>query len=176
MLKALILDRDGTLIENIPNLCDPAQVRLLPRVPEALARCRQAGVRIFLHTNQAGVGRGELAYGDVKAVNAEVEKQCGIRFDGICIGVERDDAIGDAGYRKPSPRYARELMRAYRWKPSQVCYVGDSPCDLEAAARAGTVAVVEVNNPLLVWQAVEKLFPAEVLYPHVDTYHDRPLG
>lgn len=60
MIKALVLDRDGTLIEHVPYLHKPEDVRLLPGVREGLAAARAGGLTLFLHTNQSGVGRGKI--------------------------------------------------------------------------------------------------------------------
>jgi len=54
--QAVFLDRDGTLIEDVGYPRDPDRVRLLPGVPEALQRLRQAGFRLVIVSNQSGVG------------------------------------------------------------------------------------------------------------------------
>ena len=56
--RAVLLDRDGTLIEDRHYLADPAGVVLLPGVGPALSRLVRAGHRLFLVSNQSGVGRG----------------------------------------------------------------------------------------------------------------------
>lgn len=58
MARAVFLDRDGTLIENIPYLSDPASVRLLPGSAEALKKLRSLGFLIVVVTNQSGIARG----------------------------------------------------------------------------------------------------------------------
>ena len=55
---AVLLDRDGTLIEDKHYLSEPSGVALLPGVGPALSRLVQAGHRLFLVSNQSGVGRG----------------------------------------------------------------------------------------------------------------------
>ena len=55
---AVLLDRDGTLIQDVPYNGDPSQVRPLPGVRDALDRLRAAGVRLAVVSNQSGVGRG----------------------------------------------------------------------------------------------------------------------
>ena len=57
---AVFLDRDGTLIEHVHYLSDPAHVRLLPGAAEALQRLRRAGFARVLVTNQSAIGRGML--------------------------------------------------------------------------------------------------------------------
>lgn len=56
-------------------------------------------------------------------------------FERVCIATETPDA--PLGYRKPSPRFASELIRDFGFRPDRVCYVGDSASDLAAAKSAG---------------------------------------
>ena len=56
--RAVFFDRDGTLIEHVPYLHEPEGVVILPGVREAVAGLRAAGVKLFLFTNQSGIGRG----------------------------------------------------------------------------------------------------------------------
>ena len=65
--SALFLDRDGTLILDKHYLADPADVELLPGVPEALRRARSLGYELFLFTNQSGIGRGLFTLEDTCA-------------------------------------------------------------------------------------------------------------
>ncbi len=62
--QAVFLDRDGTLIENRHYLASPEGVAVLPGVREGLARVRAAGAKLFLFTNQSGVGRGMFTLAD----------------------------------------------------------------------------------------------------------------
>jgi len=136
---ALILDRDGTLIEHVPYLSDPADVRLLPGVREALMVARAAGARLFLHSNQSGIGRG---YFDEAAVAACNRRLIGLLelgplpFERICIAPEAPDT--PSPYRKPSPLFAREIIRDFALQPDAVCYLGDRGSDLATAQAAGT--------------------------------------
>ncbi|MGH7997347.1 MAG: HAD-IIIA family hydrolase, partial [Opitutaceae bacterium] len=55
--KGLFVDRDGTLIVDKVYLADPAGVELIPGATEGLSRARALGYRLFLFTNQSGIGR-----------------------------------------------------------------------------------------------------------------------
>ena len=139
---ALILDRDGTLIEHVPYLSDPAQVRLLPGVAAALQVAVAAGASLFLHSNQSGVGRGLFDLAAVDACNRRLIEllELGPKpFERICIAPEAPDAPSD--YRKPSPLFAHEIMREFGWQPVQLCYLGDRGSDLATARAAGTRGV-----------------------------------
>lgn len=89
--RTIFLDRDGTLIENRHYLSSPEGVALLPGVCEALARVREAGAKLFLFTNQSGVGRGYFTLADVEGVNRRMIEMLGLGddlFAGICIAPE----------------------------------------------------------------------------------------
>ena len=68
-VRDILLDRDGTLIEDRHYLSDPAQVVLLPGVAPALRRLSQAGCRLFVVSNQSGVGRGYFSLESAHACN-----------------------------------------------------------------------------------------------------------
>jgi D-glycero-D-manno-heptose 1,7-bisphosphate phosphatase len=136
--RGLVLDRDGTIIEHVPYLCDPDGVVLLPGVREALRAARSAGVDLFVHSNQSGVGRGMFGLDAVDACNRRMIRLLDLGeqpFVRICVAPEAPEA--PAIYRKPSPRFAQELIRDFGFAPHNLAYVGDRGSDIETAARAG---------------------------------------
>ena len=67
-VRAVLFDRDGTLVEDVPYNGDPEQVRPVAGAREAVRRLRSAGVAVGVVTNQSGVGRGLISRGDADAV------------------------------------------------------------------------------------------------------------
>ena len=136
--RALFLDRDGTLIVDRVYLADPAGIEIFPGVADGLRRARALGYRLFLFTNQSGIGRGYHTIEDTHRVNARLEELLGLPppvFDEICIAPE---APGQPSlYRKPSPRFIQEMIAKYALDPAQCVMVGDSAADLAAALAAG---------------------------------------
>ena len=142
VIKALVLDRDGTLIEHVPYMHKPEEVRVLPGVREALAAAQAAGLKLFLHTNQSGVGRGLFTLAEAEACTARMIEMLGIGpapFTKICTAPEHPKE--PAVYRKPSPRFAREIMAEFALGPQEICYIGDRGSDLETGHAAGTCAI-----------------------------------
>lgn len=140
--KAIVLDRDGTLIEHVPYLHDPKLVRLLPGVREGLSMALSSGLKLFLHSNQSGVGRGYFPLSDVDLCNRRMLELIGFGdnlFTRVCIAPEAPDR--PSAYRKPSPRFAEELMRDFNFHKDEIWYVGDRGSDLAAAHAAGTRGV-----------------------------------
>ena len=72
---AVFLDRDGTLIEHVHYLSDPAHVRLLPGAAEALGRLRRAGFVCVLVTNQSAIGRGMFTEARLHEIHVEMNRQ-----------------------------------------------------------------------------------------------------
>ncbi len=141
--RALFLDRDGTLIVDKAYLADPAGVELIPGVVNALRRARELGYKLFLFTNQSGIGRGYHRIEDTHRVNVRLEELLGRPrpvFDGICIAPEAPDQ--PAVYRKPSPRYILEMIAQHGLDPALCHMVGDSAADIQAALNAGIHPVV----------------------------------
>lgn len=138
--EALFLDRDGTLIKWVDYLHDPSEVVLEPGIARALLKTKKAGCRLFLHTNQSGVGRGYFSMSAVHAVNDEMFRQMGIQrdfFDEICIAPDDPSSLDDQSYRKPSPRFELEMIEKYGLEKTACYMIGDSSSDIEAGVNAG---------------------------------------
>lgn len=137
MSKALFLDRDGTIILDKHYLSDPAGVELIPGVAAALARARALGYRLFILTNQSGIGRGTYTLNDVHRCNERMDELLALPrpiFDGICIVPETPDQ--PSLYRKPSPRYLVETIDRHQLDPAQCWMVGDRTSDIETGLNA----------------------------------------
>ena len=141
---ALLLDRDGTLIEDVPYNTDPRQVRPLPGVRDALERARRAGVKLAVVSNQSGIGRGLIEPNQLAAVNARVEQMLGpLGPWEICPHVPADGC----GCRKPSPGLILRAAERLGVPPLRCAVIGDIGADIEAARRAGARAVL-VPTPI----------------------------
>lgn len=142
-MKALFLDRDGTLIVDKVYLSDPAGVELIPGTAEALRRARELGFLLFLFTNQSGIGRGYHTLEDTRRVNARMEELIGLPaplFADTCVAPEAPDA--PRVYRKPSPRFIQESIARHGLDPDQCWMIGDSEADIGSAQAAGIHPVV----------------------------------
>ena len=91
--RAVFFDRDGTLIEEAHYCGDPARVRILPGVPEALRRLKEAQFLTFVITNQSGIGRGLITEAEYRSVEAEMLRQAGSgAIDGVYFCADPPDA------------------------------------------------------------------------------------
>jgi D-glycero-D-manno-heptose 1,7-bisphosphate phosphatase len=166
-VKALFLDRDNTLIVDKVYLADPAGVELLPGVPEGLKRARELGYKLFLFTNQSGIGRGYHTLEDAHRVNERMEEMIGLPrplFDDIGIAPEAPDQ--PSLYRKPSPRFILEMIAKHGLDPKESIMVGDRESDIEAGVNAGIAGAAICTGKVDVakWRALN--------YPNVRVYRD----
>jgi D-glycero-D-manno-heptose 1,7-bisphosphate phosphatase len=138
-VRAVLFDRDGTLIEDVPYNGDPARVRPMPGAREATDELRLHGVRTGVVTNQSGVGRGLLTMAQVRAVNARVDELLG-RFSTWQVCPHRPDA--GCACRKPRPGLVLAACTALGVPPESTVLIGDTGADVDAARAAGARAVL----------------------------------
>jgi D-glycero-D-manno-heptose 1,7-bisphosphate phosphatase len=141
---AVFLDRDGTIIEAVHYLRDPALVRLLPGAADAIRRLRAAGYACVVVTNQSAIGRGLLTVEGYHAVHAELERrlaEAGAALDGayFCPTVPASDdrsAIDDPD-RKPGPGMLLRAAADLGLDLARSWMVGDMISDALAGLHAG---------------------------------------
>jgi HAD superfamily hydrolase (TIGR01662 family) len=137
--EAVLLDRDGTLVVDVPYNGDPARVEPAPGAREALARLRAAGVRIAVVSNQSGIGRGLVSSEAVEAVNRRIEELLGPLGPWLVC----PHAPGEGcDCRKPSPGLIYRAADALGVAPERCVVVGDIGADMQAAAAAGARGVL----------------------------------
>jgi histidinol-phosphate phosphatase family protein len=136
---AVLLDRDGTLVEDVPYNGDPAAVRLMPGARTAVERLRAAGLRLAVVSNQSGIGRGLVSDADVRAVNARIEELLG-PLDRWLICPHAPES--GCWCRKPAPGLIIEAFRQLGVDPADCVVVGDIGADVAAARAAGARSVM----------------------------------
>ncbi|SCF28902.1 HAD-IIIA family hydrolase [Micromonospora mirobrigensis] len=139
LYDAVLLDRDGTLVEDVPYNGDPEKVRPLPGVREALDRLRAAGLRLGVVTNQSGLARGYFTAAQMHAVHARIEELLG-PFDDwqVCPHDDEDRCP----CRKPAPGMVHAAARALGTDPRRCVLVGDIGRDVTAALAAGATGML----------------------------------
>ena len=154
-IRAVFLDKDGTLVENVPYNVDPTRIRLAPGAADALRTLASAGYLIVVVSNQSGVARGLF---DVSRL-AEVERTLddllsreGISLDGFYFcphlpgGSVAPYAIA-CECRKPAPGMLFRAAEELGIDLDRSWMVGDILDDVEAGRAAGCRTVfVDVGN------------------------------
>jgi D-glycero-D-manno-heptose 1,7-bisphosphate phosphatase len=137
--RAVLFDRDGTLIHNVPYLDDPDGVRPISGAREVLDGLRSRGVAVGVVSNQSGVARGLISPEALERVNARVDALLG-PFDTwqVCRHGEQDGC----SCRKPQPGMVQAAAAALGLQPEECLMIGDIGADVDAGLRAGARAVL----------------------------------
>jgi HAD superfamily hydrolase (TIGR01662 family) len=136
---AVLFDRDGTLVADVPYNGDPSRVALMPGAREAVDTVRAAGVSVGVVTNQSGVARGLLTRRDVENVRLRVEELLGpFAVWAVC-----PHGPGEGcPCRKPAPGLILAACRRLAVPPERTAVIGDIGSDMEAARAAGARGVL----------------------------------
>ena len=138
MKRAVFLDRDGTIIHEKNYLRRPEDVEVYPGAGIALKRLQVAGYRLFLVTNQSGVGRGYFSLADVERVHQRLAMELAaddVRFDKIYVAPEAPDQPSRG--RKPSPQFLFDARDEFGVALAESFVIGDKLIDLECGWNAG---------------------------------------
>lgn len=136
---AVLFDRDGTLVLDVPYNGDPAKVAPVPGAPRALRRLREAGTPLAVVSNQSGVSRGLIRPEQVEAVNRRAEELLG--SVGPWLYCPHGPADG-CECRKPEPGLVLAAAERLGVRPDRCAVIGDVAADVQAAQAAGAVAVL----------------------------------
>lgn len=184
--KVLILDRDGTLIEERHYLSDPAGVALLPGVGAALREARRLDLGLLVVTNQSGVGRGYFSLDRLAEIHDRLQyllAEESVELDGIyfCPHTPADDCR----CRKPRPGMVEQAAREHGFDPSDAYVVGDKRCDVELGQATGATTFLvrtgygatEAANPEISPDAVVDGLPevVESIRDRLEGGHEPPI-
>ena len=130
--KIIILDRDGTLIENIDYLNDENLVRFLPNCIETLKFLNSLNYQLFVVTNQSGIGRGIISKDQYEKVTSKIISEFllnDVRIVDIkhCPHTPEDNC----GCRKPKSALGSEIIEQYNVEISRSFVIGDSFSDID---------------------------------------------
>lgn len=142
-VEAVLFDRDGTLVRDVPYNGDPALVVPVDGAKEALDRLRNNGIKVGVITNQSGVGRGVISGAQMQAVNAQIDALLG-PFDTwqVCPHAPEDGCA----CRKPAPAMVLAAAEALGVHPGRCAVVGDIATDLGTARASGARGILVPND------------------------------
>jgi histidinol-phosphate phosphatase family protein len=150
--RAIFLDKDGTLVEDVPYNVDPARLRFTPGALEALRLWRDAGFQLVVVTNQSGLGRGLFGRAELEALQRALAgrlAEAGIPLAGFhaCPHAPAVAPARGCACRKPAPGLLLAAARAHGIDLARSWMVGDILNDVEAGHLAGCRSVLlDVGN------------------------------
>lgn len=140
MVKAVFLDRDGTLIADIPDLSKPIQVKVLPGVVQGLADLKVAGFRLWVVTNQSPVRWGLITVTQIIQIDKEVVHKIGGVLDGFSYC--RHSPEQNCQCRKPKPGLILGIARDNGIDLQRSYMIGDRETDAMAGKAAGCKSIL----------------------------------
>jgi D-glycero-D-manno-heptose 1,7-bisphosphate phosphatase len=156
--RAVFLDKDGTLVHDVPYNVDPAKLTFTPGAVTALQRLASEGFALVIVTNQSGIALGRFTRGEFarlqRALVEKIRKEAGVDIAGFyaCPHAPGPGHAPACLCRKPAPGLLRQAARAHRIDLASSWMVGDILDDIEAGRRAGCRSVLlDVGNET-VWR------------------------
>lgn len=147
--RGIFLDRDGVINRERGHLRSIEEFELIPGVATGIAELNRRGVKVAVLTNQSGIARGYLTVEELDKIHSHMNvllSESGALIDFLAYSpwLNSPDLPGgvqcylkDHNDRKPNAGMLHGAMTYFELSASDVCYVGDSGRDFEAARRAG---------------------------------------
>lgn len=184
-MRAIFLDKDGTLVENVPFNVNPALIQLTWQAGQALQIFKSLGYRLIVVSNQSGIAKGLFTENALKPVEnrlAERLIQYGVTLDGFYYCPHSPDGVVSryaisCTCRKPMPGMLLRAAKEHGIDLEQSWMIGDILHDVEAGRRAGCNTVLIDNGNETEWKLsplrtpdlkVADLFQAATLIARID--------
>jgi len=154
MKRAVFLDRDGVISEEVGYLSDVSQLQLIPEAAQAVHLLNATGLKVFIITNQSGVARGFFSETQIKEVHRALETMLSAEkayIDAIYYCPHYPEGT-IAGYRracdcrKPSPGMLNQAADEHGIDLTKSYLVGDKLTDIESAQRAGARGILVLTG------------------------------
>jgi D-glycero-D-manno-heptose 1,7-bisphosphate phosphatase len=145
--RAVFLDRDGVLMRDTNYVGHVDRVEIIHGAPQALRRLQDAGFRLFVVTNQSGVGRGYFTREAVEEIHTLLNRDfgaAGVRIERYYVCPHHPEDNCDC--RKPKPKFLLEAAREYGLDLSRCFMVGDRPSDIQCGRNAGTTTILVMTG------------------------------
>ena len=147
-MKAVFLDRDGTIATDVNYCCRVEDFKIFKEAPGAIRRLNESGYKVVVVTNQSGVARGYFNGAVLQQIHDYMEEELdrsGAVLDGIyCCPHHPDDGCD---CRKPKPGLLLKAAKDLGISLRDSFMVGDSPRDIEAGKAAGCRTVLVTTGP-----------------------------
>jgi D-glycero-D-manno-heptose 1,7-bisphosphate phosphatase len=155
MSPAVFVDKDGTLVDDVPYNVDPQRIRLAAGAEEALAAFAERGLPVIVVSNQPGVALGKFSETDLSRVGEKLQNLLPIDAFYYC----PHHPQAGCTCRKPSPGLLLQAAREQGVDLSRSWMIGDILDDMEAGRRAGCRTCLVDNGNETEWDLNEARRP-----------------
>ena len=145
--RFVLLDRDGTINEEIGYVLRPDELRLIPGAPEALRELRRLGLGLVVLTNQSPIGRGMITVAELDEIHARLTELLaaeGVTLDGIEFCPHRPDE--GCACRKPGTLMVERAAAELGFDPREAWLVGDHGSDLHLGRAVGARTILVLTG------------------------------
>ncbi len=165
--RAVLIDKDGTLIEDVPFNVDPKRIALMPGARRGLRTLWKAGYEIVVVSNQSGVARGYFAESALKSVETRLRELllgCGVKMAGFYYCPHHHEGVVPeytrrCACRKPLPGLLMRAARELELDLESSWIIGDILHDVEAGNRAGCGTILLDNGHETEWELSPRRIP-----------------
>ena len=144
MFKAVFLDRDGTIVEDVGYMKSPSQINFLPGAIDAIKKLKDNGFKVIVITNQSGIARDLLSEEDFKMITAEIDRQLlanGAKIEATYHCPHHPKQADPCECRKPNPGMILKAAKEHQIDLKSSFMIGDKDLDVECGQRAGTKSI-----------------------------------
>lgn len=167
MNKAIFIDKDGTLIPDIPYNVDPEKITLQKGVVEGLKLLKAQGFVFIMISNQSGVARGYFEEGALTGVKQKIQallQTDEIQFQDFYWSFNHPQGTVEkytveCNFRKPKPGMILQAAEEHHLNLQQSWMIGDILNDVEAGKRAGCQTILIDNGNETEWVSGEYRTP-----------------
>jgi len=149
-IKGLFLDRDDTIIKNVPYMSKVEDISYLPGALEGIKKIQDLGFKLFIVTNQSGLSRGLITYQELEAIHQKMTE------DFLKVGIKPykfyiSPYIHKHPRRKPGSELLFEAERDFNVDLKNSIMIGDGQRDIDAGKGAGLTKVFQVTDINTFW-------------------------
>jgi len=141
--RYVLLDRDGTIIQEKNYLASAEDVELIPGAAAGLRALREAGYGLIVITNQSGIARGYFNEQTLSEIHASLEAKLGaegVQLDAILYCPHAPEDNCDC--RKPRTGLMERAAKMFGFNPKDAVVIGDKACDIELGKRCGAYTIL----------------------------------
>jgi len=142
-MRAVFVDRDGTICKDVHYMRRPEQFELLPKVAEGIKLLNSLGLKVIVVTNQSGIARGYFTKEDLEAIHQKMKDELskkGAKIDAIYYCPHHPDE--NCQCRKPNTGMLERATSDFNLDLKKCFIIGDRKLDMETGKKIGCTTIL----------------------------------